>query len=181
MSFTSFNTPNTTPEGEFAAGVGSSMIIDTDEEDRSVTPLPAFYGRVGLSSQLDAGFKVEPWVMFADLKYQLVDRRLKVAADMGVSYGLPNTVTAYPALFVGTDHFYVGGRVAALSSRIDDDDSSIDEDLTFSGVVPGVMAGASIGDKFRVMPEVNIHFSTEGDRPVVLPAIGVQYRFGDSE
>lgn len=181
IALSTYNSPQTMPKGSGSVGAGTAIVVSNEADDGpGVTPLPAAYGRIGLGRRVDAGLKVAPYVLFADLKYQLLDRRIDVAADLGVSYGaVVNTVAAYPALYVGTDRFYVGGRLAAVSGSIDSDESSLfSDEATFSGVVPGVVVGASIGDQFRVMPEVNVHFSTSGGSPMVLPGIGFQYRLG---
>lgn len=185
MTLGTYNSPQTTPKGSTSAGAGTAIVVSNEADDGpTATPLPAAYGRIGLGPRMDAGLKVAPYVLFADFKYQLMDRRVDVAADLGVSYGVPNTVGAYPALYVGTDRFYVGGRLAAISgstgsgSTDSNENSLLSDEVTFGGVVPGVVMGASIGDRFQVRPEVNVHFSTSGGSPLVLPGIGFQYRFG---
>jgi len=182
ISLGTYNSPQTMPEGSGSVGAGTAIAVSNEADGVDVTPLPAAYGRIGLGRRIDAGLKVAPFVLFADLKYQFLDRRIDVAADFGVSYGvLLNTVGAYPALYIGTDRFYVGGRLAAVSGSIDSDESSLFNDATFSGVIPGVVVGASIGDRVRVRPEVNVHFSTSDGSPLVLPGIGFQYRLGKNQ
>ncbi|MFB6229677.1 MAG: hypothetical protein ABEL04_00850 [Salinibacter sp.] len=185
MTLGTYNSPQTTPEGSTSVGAGTAIVVNNEADDGStVTPLPAAYGRIGLGSRVDAGIKAAPYVLFADLKYQLLDRQVDVAADFGISYGVPNTVGAYPALYVGTDRFYAGGRLAIISGSTGSENTNSGEsslfsdEITFSGVVPGVVVGASIGDQFRVRPEVNVHLPTGGGSPMVLPGIGFRYQFG---
>lgn len=177
ISLSTFNSPETTPNGSGSLGAGAVVFIEEDEEDGdNVGVLPEAYGRVGLSDRWDVGVKVSPFVFFSDVKYQVVDARVNVAADLGVSTGgLADedalTFAAYPAVFVGTERFYAGGRLTFAGGTIE----LFDEDVTYSGTIPSVMVGASFGSKFRVMPEINLYL----EEPRLLPALGIQYRIGD--
>lgn len=181
-TLTTFNSPQTTPDGEAALGAGMGAYVQTGEGNNvTMSAVPVAHGRIGLGDRWDAGAQLSPFVLFTDVKYQLVDQSVGVAADVGVSAGFPNLVGVYPALFVGTDRFYVGGRVAALSSTqdLDDDDVVVDEE--FSSTLPGIMVGASLGNQVRIMPELNLYFPTNDRDPFFLPAIAFKYRFWDQD
>lgn len=165
VSLTSYNSPQTMKEGTGSFGGGVSFIVSDDTaESVQATPYPVMYGRIGMAKKWDVGLKIAPYFMYTDVKYQLADRPLDVATDLGVSYGLPNTVAAYPAIYIGTEHLYVGGRYTFVtgSLNLDENDTGLSGNAQFSGSYPSCIAGASIGGRFRVMPEVTVHFSGEG-------------------
>ncbi len=182
VSFTSFNSPQTTPKGEGSIGAGTALFVDTEEEEVGV--LPSAYGRVGIAERWDAGLKVAPHVFFSDLKYQIVRSGIDVSADLGLSYSgffSASTVAAYPGVYVGTDQFYVGGRQTLLVGSFDpeEDSSLFGQETSFSGNFTTFMVGASVGgSRVRVMPEVNLHIPSGEGEAMILPALGLEYRFG---
>lgn len=183
VSFSTFNSPQTTPKGSGSLGAGAA-VFGVGEGETGI--FPEAFGRIGIAEQWDVGIKVAPHVFFSDLKYQFVDRRLDVAADLGVSYGGflgASTIAAYPGVFVGTDHFYVGGRQTILAGQFAPEDGGLfDEASPFSGNFTTVVAGGSIGgDRVRLLPEVNLHLPIEEGDPIVMPGFGLKYRFGEGE
>lgn len=186
ISLSTFNSPQTTPKDQGSLGAGTLLLFEENEDDTEraaeddvddgsgVAFYPEAYGRIGLAERWDVGMKVSPFVFFADVKYQVVDADVDVAADLGVSVGGAfggGTFAAYPAVLVGTERFFVGGRMTMMTGSIE----LFSTDATYSGTVPNVMVGGSIGNKIRIMPEVNVYF----DEPSFLPGLGVQYRFGE--
>ena len=168
---TTFQTPEVIEEGSSVLGAGLSASLNTGD---SKVLMPAFecYARKGLAKKTDGGLKIFGFPggyggIMADIKYQLFDGPISVSGDFGASVcALRNedifwTVAFYPMIIVGTDRAYVGVRSIY---------TSIAELHYFSGV----FVGWSMGDTFRIMPEVSYHFTGDGDDGFFTFGLGFQ-------
>lgn len=177
VSLSTFNTPETRPKDDVYLGIGvGGMAVG----ETTTGPLPVFYGRVGLGDRVDIGGKfIVPFGgISADLKYQLIDRRIKVAADLGGSIFFTGPNAVHPALLIGTDQFYVGPRVMIFpgDGPNADGEFGIDESA-FSRTMPGVVVGAALGgEEFRVMPEVSLYVPRGTDEAILVPGVGLRFR-----
>jgi hypothetical protein len=79
----------------------------------------------------------------------------------------------YPCLLVGQDHWYAGVRRTYETSS---GTFNIFGPGSFSSdqVSTNIVLGGSIGDKVRVLPEINIYFR-EDEKPFIVPALGFQF------
>lgn len=187
ISYSTFQTPTVLDEGDALIGVGATGVSgDTD-----FGVLPEVYARYGFSERVDAGAKITgipPFgLVFGDVKYQLVDGPVALAADLGVSYAGGSAdisfggdepseegysfVGLYPAVMVGTDRLYGGAKAIYIASGIADTE-------WISGNVFGLFAGTSFGDRVRLLPEVHAYF---GDDVAVLGGIAFEFGMGGGD
>ena len=182
VSLSTFNTPTTTKKDNIRLGIGlGGMGVG----EATVGPFPEVYGRVGLGERVDIGGKFTGPLggITADVKYQLVDQRLKMAADLSGSIFFAGPNSVQPGLLVGTEHLYLGGRLMVFPGPLSGDQRTFEfDDVSASTVMPGVLLGASIGNQeFRVMPEVSAYFAEGTDRAIFVPGLGLRFRLGGNE
>lgn len=182
ISYSNFQMPDVLDEGDALIGVGATAVA-ADQFGL----LPEVYARYGFSDRVDAGAKIAgipPFgLLFGDVKYQLVDGPVAVAADLGISYAggsadIPfdddeseedySFVGLYPAIMVGTDRLYGGAKAIYIAGGTADTE-------WISGDVFGLFAGTSFGDRVRLLPEVHAYF---GDDVAVLGGIAFEFGMG---
>lgn len=182
VSMSTFNSPQTTPKDEVHLGVGvGGMFVG----EAMSGPLPEIYGRVGVGDRVDVGGKVTgPFGgVTAGLKYQPVDRGIDVAADLSGSLSFTGSNAVHPALFLGTERLYVGGRMVVFGGNASGEVIGLGlGDVRPSTTMPGLLIGGSLGERaFRVMPEVGVYFQDGTDKALIVPGIGLQFRLGEGE
>ena len=168
-SMTTFQTPEVIEENTSVLGAGLSLSSFTGDPKFS-WPTFECYARKGLAKKTDGGLKIYgfPGVfggIVTDIKYQLFDGPISVSGDLGVSVDLINdaswTFALHPMMLLGTDRVYVGVR-------------SIHTRIRKFNHIPGVFLGLSLGDTFRIMPEVSYHFLGDRDDGFFTFGLGFQ-------
>lgn len=168
VSLSIFQPPETLEEGELVGGVGAAgfSVPGDTAEDATVSFWPEAGFRLGLGGGFDVGAKfagVPPFgTIYGDVRWQLVPGPLAVTAGLGGSYagvtevdGEEFTFSAvYPSLAVGSDRLWVAGRGIIVST------GSADE-LFVSDALWGVVAGTALGDRVRLLPEIEMYFGED--------------------
>jgi hypothetical protein len=191
LSLMNFQTPEVLDPGEHTIGIGSGVYIaPEDDGDLRIEPLSGdIQWRFGLKKNLDGGLRYRfPLGILGDIKYQFLAEPVLVSGDLGISYWyIPGIlidnptehwVSICPTLLVGTEHIY-GGIKILYSFNITA--TSIENEGFFP---PGLLLGASIGNRFRINPEVTFfyHDIPEGSyifppRFFIVGSLGFQYTF----
>ncbi|MDX1674382.1 MAG: hypothetical protein R3314_06200 [Longimicrobiales bacterium] len=188
VSFSIFQGPETLEQGELTGGVAASFYSlpgDTAGDGQTGGPWPELGVRYGLGANLDLGVKfagIPPFgTTYADLRWQITDAPVPVTAGLGGSYVSwdPGNETdtfsfsaLYPSLAVGTDRLWVAGRGIIVSA-------GTTGDLFVAERLWGIVAGTSIGDRVRLLPELQVYFG-END-PLVGLGLGLQFRIREPE
>lgn len=163
--FTSYETARVLPPGHVAPGLGFGF----GGAPRTGGPVEGeFWGpavRIGIARNVDIGLR--PMLFSADVKYQFLRGPTDGAFDLGVSYAptfvAPGDVPGddqpdrfqaaglYPmVLFSGEDYFY-GARFMCIREVVQGR-------VTTYLIMPGVVAGLSIGGRFRFTPEIGAYY-----------------------
>ena len=189
--FTSYETARVLPPGH----VAPALDFGFGEAARTGGPVMLEYMRpavrIGIARNFDIGLR--PLVFYADVKYQFLRGRMDGALDLGVSYAptfvAPGDVPGvdyadrfqatglYPmVLFSGENYFY-GARLMCIREVVNDGHWP-----TSYVILPGVVAGLSLGGRFRFIPEVDAYYLHPRSRYSLPFALGVgfgfQYDFG---
>lgn len=175
-------------KGEIGGGAGALYIIPWEY---------SIWARYGLGSNLDFGLKVHSFPgISGDLKYQITKDVPYFAGDIGVSYarvryeiphiitpgstpGVLRTFALSPALIVGGENFYASIRTIIWSGR-DRRDGNPEE--KYQTAWPGISLGYTLGEKFRITPEVSIFYGKlwkgieRKYNLLVYPALGISVR-----
>jgi hypothetical protein len=178
MSYTTLQSPNTLEPGQILLGGG----IATSFEGGS--PSLELNSRVGIIRRLDVGAKLAiPSLTFLDAKYQVVYEPLYVSADLGWSYFSNSSQSShdngtttgwYPMIIVGQDHWYAGFKQVFLNSDVEFEFFGR-KNFNYSGLwSTNIVIGGIFGTNVRMMPEINFIMIRGSDKPIVVPAIGVQ-------
>jgi hypothetical protein len=168
---TTFQTPEVIEKGSRVVGAGLSASLNTGDPK---ILMPAFecYARKGLAKKTDGGLKIFGLPcgfggIVADIKYHLFDGPISVSGDLGASVSAIKvedyqwTFALYPMIIAGTDRAYVGVRSSYVG-------------IWGFGHIPGVFVGGSLGDTFRIMPEVSYHFIGDEDDGFFTFGLGFQ-------
>lgn len=179
VSLSTYNSPQTMPKDEFHLGIGGGGTLINETV---AGPVPEVYGRVGVGERMDIGGKFTGPIggITADLKYQLLEGGIDVAAGLGGSIFFTGPNVIYPALFFGTERLYGGARVVVFASHPNyDDDVLAFRDAFPEDVMPGIIVGGSFGgEEFRLMPELGVYFPDGSEAPLLTPGVGLQFRLG---
>ena len=174
-----FQPPDVLAEGERAIG-GSALGVGWDgrDPDRSSGILPSLWYRSSIDENTDFGIGIGPFVSTFDIKRVLLRKRLLLSGDLGVSvdtYGdvydtfALEALLLRPALLLGTEQVY--GGVWGLYAVPED------ENVTESGV----MLGAALGDRRKVMLEYNFRWLHGEERGVAAYGLALQWALGGRE
>jgi hypothetical protein len=171
-----FQAPDVLEEGERAVG-GSALRVGWDgkDPDRSSGVFPSLWYRSSIDENTDFGIGIGPFVSAFDIKRVLLRKQLVLSGDLGVSvdtYGdvydafALEALMLRPALLFGTDRTYGGlwGLYAVPE----------DENVTESGV----MLGASLGDRRKLMLEYNYRWLHGEKRGVTAFGLACQWAWG---
>jgi hypothetical protein len=183
--YTSFQTAQTLSPGSVTAGLqfgGGGYFGNPGGVKPSLDLGPTV--RVGIVRDLDVGLR--PASLCGDIKYQFLHGPLAGALDLEVSR-FPRTniyffgdgtdyvenIGFYPTVLFSGNHYFCGLRVICLRQ--------IEEGQLSTPVLPGVVAGLSVGRRFRFVPEVCCYYNP-GSRGKAGAAVGggfaFQYTFG---
>jgi len=192
-SFTTFQSPKTVNPGKVVFGLGVGGGLARFEEEVGPIVETNLYMRVGLTRNLDFGLRnITAYGFAGDLKYQF-SQEPNVAFSLGASYmtvpdielhsGPPSVeetdrfFVVYPLLLVGEEKLYGGLRCTYWSERC--------HGIWYSGTrtyktfLPGIMVGAAMGKRFKIMPELNFSlvFSDEvvSTGFVIMAGLGFQF------
>jgi hypothetical protein len=178
MSYTTLQSPKTLESGQVILGGG---IATSFEGGR---PSVEFNSRIGILHKFDVGAKIViPSLYFVDAKYQILDEPVAMSADLGwssfsnssQSSDDKGTTTAwYPMLIIGQDHWYVGVKQVFLRSTGQFEFFGTQK-FSYSGLwSTNVVIGGIFGTNIRMMPEINFIMLNGGNKPIIVPAVGVQ-------
>jgi hypothetical protein len=189
--YPAFQTPETLPPGKISLGMNfaGGPKFSSGSENSGLGEFEfGICAREGITSNLDAGLRLSlPWGVMVDAKYRFLGRPLSAAADLGFSY-LPSTDIGfdspdrvqvfawYPMVLAGNSHFY-GGLKSALVLEHHTDLGNVD-----FYAMPGLLVGASLGRRFKVLPELNVFYrrgtNFDSHERVVTAGVGIglQYR-----
>jgi hypothetical protein len=142
--------------------------------------------RVGIGKNVDIGLR--PTLLYADVKYQFRKGSPDGAFDLGVSYwpttnadmfgmDMHQDFGLYPMALFSADHYFYGARVVCVRQVRNDRVSLL--------LMPGVIAGLSIGSRFRFLPAFGLYYCTPSHWTIKLPlafglGFGLEYEFGNS-
>jgi len=170
--YTSLQSPNVLPPGQIAVGLEAAA-----EGTLELSGRPGFgslglgiNGRVGIMGNTDLGLRLSLLGGFVDVKHQFLRGPIAGAFDVGVSYMTPidasggwsandraSFLGVYPMLLFGSEHYFGGARLVYLLKMPSDKSQSVTR-----YVLPGVLVGASIGRRFRIVPEANCYYLVDG-------------------
>jgi hypothetical protein len=178
-----FQSPVVLEPGEIAVGAGVARLDSyPGMEGDSPEYFPSLWFRGSLGDDTDFGMNVgSPWNLTVDIKREFAHGPIFLSGDVGLSWIVTemdmgdlgdgeetkDAVLFRPALLCGTDRVY-GGVFATwrLFGKYPTD------------FMPGIMVGASVGDRFRLMFEYSrFWYSIDGQAATVAPAsygLGVQ-------
>lgn len=186
ISFSTLQTAETLDRGELSIAAGMS-VLGTDEDNAGVLPEAGM--RMGINDRVDLGAKIfMPLAVFVDAKVELIQKPVTVSFDMGYSSFTLNsgsgetkhrTVGYYPMLIAGQKFWYAGVKPMFIRSAGEIDLLGSTSSVDFiSYLATDLVVGAVIGNRFRLMPEVNILFPASGDDPIVIPGLGLELKLG---
>jgi len=178
LNYATLQTPKVLEDSEKMFGAG--LTFGTSDANE-ISFIPSIYSRFAAFKNTDIGINLVglPGVgaVGADIKYPLVeiDSSFYVSLDFGISYSAGDwgsTIGYYPAIFVGTERFFGGGKM--IIADFDVDFFGKNEG---TGSLPEFFIGTSIGNDFRLIPILNILVSPEFDDAIFLIDLGLEYKF----
>jgi len=179
-SVATFQTPKLLNPGEKVVGVGTAGYYSPKDNDSYVAEID-IYGRFGIEKNKELGIKyLFPTGVCCDAKIQILEKPILVALDFMVSlsyyppdyqdeYTISETIGFHPLLLFGRECLYGGIKYTYLH-----EETYLDENII---KYPSLMFGASMGDKFRMLPEINLLFCDENKGVIVVFGVGFQYGF----
>jgi len=176
VSFSTYQTPETLAPGESAFGGGVAGVVADGSPGFGGVEL---YGRHGLGPNVDGGMKLGGmpglyYFLMADVKYQFTGVPPIVSADLGLSVsagsGRTTTLAWYPMILVGTSRLYGGVKTILIRGTFEGEAFTVDHPLT------GIVLGTRFGQKFRLLPELDVYFSRQSS-PLIFAGIGLQFNF----
>jgi hypothetical protein len=198
-SYSTFQSVEVLEPKEKALGFGFPGIFVPDEEIMAFTV--ELFGRYGINEKWDIGSKISGLPGYfgtfsADAKYQILTDPLFVSAGLGLSYTsvveLSNTHPSglqhdkkeavwglHPMILAGNKNFYGGFKYLHFSNLGFLDLINISSSGKYEASIPGIVIGASIGDKNKVFPELNIYFPP-GDNSEHFMIWGIGFQFAIS-
>ena len=189
-TYATFQSPEVNRPGRVTVGVGGAGGITFLGADGGGYPTfeTDLYARVGVLPDVDVGLRLAlPLGIMGDVKYQVLHRPVLMSLALGAQYfdqegtlfGDPIDATylnLYPMILVGTRHLHAGVKAIVVNKT----DHTAGDALS-TRIYPGVLLGASIGSRFRVMPELDFLFGPSGikDTPrlITCGGLGLQYTF----
>jgi hypothetical protein len=179
VSLSSLQSPQVLEPKQQSHGFALAGFYDHEQNKLELYEIDV-YGRFGIAKHWDLGYKIYGipfWFagIQQDIKYQILDKSVKIAGDIGISYTRVereiNVFGFYPMLLVGTERFYAGVKAVYFTSSGGIEFFGSFRSQTLSSLVFGVI----IGKKQQIVPEINIYFFPQGET-AILPGIGFQIR-----
>jgi hypothetical protein len=182
MSYTTLQSPKTLEPGEVLIGAGAAIPTEASR------PIFEVNSRVGIIRNFDVGAKLAAGnVIFLDGKYQILQDPIYISADLGWSYfSISDDIAGnfhgkstcwYPMIIAGQDYWYVAVKKVYMST---DGEVELIGSWNFSGsgwLSTNIVAGVILGDKIRLIPEVNLIIPDHGNKSIFIPAVGLQFVF----
>ena len=179
VSYSTLQSAKTLEPGDVILGGG--VAIPVTNEGASL--VPEIDARVGIINMFDVGARyIYPSLYFFDGKVQIIDGSIALSADLGWSWfsysgssgGSRGTTTCwYPMLIAGQEHWYVGIKEVYFSTEGEFEFFGLNKFEGSGWITTNIVAGGIIGDKVRLLPEVNIIIPQTGEI-LFVPAIGLQ-------
>jgi hypothetical protein len=182
MSYTTLQSPKTLEPAEVLIGTGAAVPVE-----KGSGFMYELNSRVGIVRNFDIGAKlVVGSLIFLDGKYQILRDPINISADLGWSYfsysgvvgnSKGKTTCWYPMIIAGQDHLYVAVKKVYMSTE---GEFELFTTWKYSGsgwISTNIVAGAILGEKIRLIPEVNLIIPDNGKKSIVIPAIGLQFIF----
>lgn len=177
-SYSNFNTPVILDTGGSLAGVGISVIRETD------SVIPELYYRRNIFSKTDFGVKLSGLPFLAGLAHIDIKRSIIQSNQFAISGGLgfsheafngdPFNYTAnsfIPDLYIGNERLYVALKYYQMNI-----DGNIDllggVNMTGKHNLSSFTMGTTIGNHLRLQPEVTV-MTPKGYDPSFLFSIGI--------
>jgi hypothetical protein len=183
MSYTTLQSPKTLEPAQLIVGAGLSKPL----EEGSKGFMYEFNSRVGILNRFDIGAKfVAGSLYFLDGKYQILKEPISLSADLGWSYfsyfgsignSTGKTTCWYPMIIAGQDHWYVAVKKVHMSTE---GEFELFTTWKISGsgwISTNIVAGVILGETIRFIPEVNFIIPDNGNKSLIVPAIGLQFVF----
>ncbi len=182
VSYSTLQSAKTLEPGQVLIGGGSAIPIT----DKGLGLVPELNARVGVVQNIDVGAKyILPYLYFFDGKVQLIDAPITLSADLGWSYFLytgssgksrGKTTCWYPMLIAGQENWYVGIKEVYFSTEGEFEFFGLNKFEGSGWLTTNIVAGGIIGEKIRLLPEVNIIIPRSGN-VLFVPALGLQFIF----
>ena len=180
ISFSTLQTPKVMEENESTFGVGAIAVPIDGEILCCGTEI---YARFPFFKKADFGLKAFGLPGFGtitgDIKYQVLDDPFYLSFDLALTYtsvkGGGSGSGVIPAVFIGTDRIFGGAKMIYSSIEYEGLFNSSSQKVSVD--FPGVFLGGSIGDKWRVLPVVNLYFPTGSEDSFFIYNLGLQYTF----
>ena len=183
-TYTTYQTARVLPPGHVAPALecGFGTVPAVERGPMMLDLGPAV--RVGIAKNVDVGLR--PTLLYADVKYQFRKGPLDGAFDLGVSYW-PTTNAdpfgmdyiqefgLYPMVLFSRAHYFYGARAVCVRQVRNDRVSIL--------LMPGAIAGLSIGNRFRFLPSIGVYYCAPDHWTRTLPlayglGFGLEYEFG---
>jgi hypothetical protein len=179
VSYTTLQSAKTLDPGEVLIGGGSAIPVSGNE----ITLLPELNARIGIVNKFDVGIKYSvPSLYFFDGKIQIIDAPVTLSADVGWSYfsytgssgkSRGKTTCWYPMLIAGQEKWYVGIKEVYFHTRGEFEFFGLNKFEGSGWITTNIVAGGIIGDKVRLLPEMNFIIPKSG-KLLFVPALGLQ-------
>ena len=144
-----FQTPKVLEPGEVALGAGGIILLS----DEGGMPNAAIFARLGILKNVDIGFKAElplSTSFVLDVKYQIMQRPILIAADLGF-FSFGETIGVVPSLLFGTERLYGGFKAY---TRFNEYSPSSLVSKTAVSVYPTAVVGVAVGKRIKLLPEI---------------------------
>jgi hypothetical protein len=182
VSFSTLQSAKVVEDKEVITGIGAIAIPRDDEIGCCGVEA---YLRFSTFKNSDFGIKLIGFpgagMITGDLKYQLLSDPFFLSFDLAYSYSaiedLGSGSGIIPTVFVGSERIFGGAKIIYTSISIKDffdSESNYSDNQTN---IPGVFIGGVIGNKFRLLPVVNLYFSPVNDKSFFIYNLGVEYKF----
>jgi len=189
VSYSTLQSADTLPPGKMSISGGTSIGINNEfiEDTDNIRLLPEIGTRFGIIKNFDMGIKLIPLMtIFLDGKIQLISSPISASFDLGFSLSAikgsyfeyyNKTFALYPMLIIGKEHWYFGIKHIYMIRDHKFNFLGDDNFSKYSWLFPSVVVGGVIGNRFRLLPEINLYF-TDGIRKIYpIPCVGIDIRF----
>lgn len=178
-SYSNLHSPKVLEHNEFGISLdftGLTVLSGSTYVDTDLSYLSTDIAlRYGFGKNIDATFKVLiPTGVYGEIKWQMLKEPILISPQFGISYSfwqelltgpcdISHKFGIYPTLLLGTEHFYGGLRL--IYKRMKYYNYDLDSFYMFTAYTPGILVGASIGKKVRIVPEVGFYWEKFGTMP----------------
>jgi hypothetical protein len=182
IAYSTLQSAETLEPSKAVIGGGTAMLFT----DGDFSIMPEVHVRYGLIKNVEIGTKfILPGILFADVKYRILQEPLTVSFDLGGSlfaFGSKSDETrgtivgVYPMLITGKKHWYAGIKGLYISSKGQIEFLRVYKFDQSGWSSLNIVAGGIIGKKVQILPEINMYY-TGRNHWFTVPAIGFLYHF----